>query len=115
MLRCASPLVPAAYEKVRLTPRISRALPQPAPVKTGGLLTKPSHIFIKELDRNIYFIYVPPSYDKDKKKREGFFIDMTAAAGRANGIGNVLLPNLLGLALLCLSNRIRRPSYVGLP
>jgi len=49
------------------------------------------------------------------EKRERVYIEMTAAAPRANIIGIIALPNLLGLALLCLSNRTRRPSYIGFP
>jgi len=48
----------------------------------------------------------------DKKKGK-VIIDVTAVASKAKSISIVLLPNLLGLALLCLSNRSRRPSYVG--
>jgi len=37
------------------------------------------------------------------------------AACRANIIGINILSNLLGLALLCLLNRTRRPAFLGHP
>jgi len=41
-------------------------------------------------------------------------LEMTTAAERAN-IGINFLALLLGLALLCLFNRNRRPLFLGLP
>jgi hypothetical protein len=40
---------------------------------------------------------------------------MTAAAKSANILGIILLPNILGLALLGLPDRTRLPSFVGFP
>ena len=40
------------------------------------------------------------------------FLEMTSAAERVN-IGTIL--PILGLALLCLTLRSRRPSFLGLP
>jgi hypothetical protein len=45
MPRCASSFVIAAYRKVRLIPLESRALPESAPAKAGGLFTKPSSVY----------------------------------------------------------------------
>jgi hypothetical protein len=50
------------------------------------------------------------------RKRMKRFPEMTLAADRANITGSVTLPDNLGLDLLCLLDRTRRPSVVsGLP
>jgi len=51
MLRCVSSFVIAAYVTVRLIPQDSRALPEPAPAKAGGLFAKPS---IVETSKTFY-------------------------------------------------------------
>jgi hypothetical protein len=57
MLRCASPFVIAAYDKVRLTPQDSRALP-------AAFFTKPSDFQDDDSCVSINFSIGAPSSDE---------------------------------------------------